>query len=97
MHQFKKEYKYTLGESIIDLSWEMLDLAVEANFMPNRKKSSAISKMSANLDKLKLRIRMAHELKLISDRRFAFIIEKNEEIGKMISGWLSWAKKQNGA
>jgi len=37
---------------------------------------------------------MAHELKLISHKQYSYIIQQNEEIGKMLSGWLKWAKKQ---
>lgn len=93
--QFRKEYKFTLGSSILDLSWNMLDLTVEANFSPNTQKAIAIKKISSDFDKLKLRVRMAHELKLISHRQYGHIILQFEEIGKMLSGWLSWAKKQN--
>jgi hypothetical protein len=37
---------------------------------------------------------MDYELKLLSHQKYAYIIEQNEEIGKMISGWLRWALTQ---
>jgi hypothetical protein len=88
---FPKEYKYTLGESILDLGWKTLDCTVEANVLPNIEKAPAILEASAAFDQLKTRLRMAYELKLISHKRYTFIISKNEEIGKMLSGWLKWA------
>ena len=94
IHHFKKEYKYTLGQSILDLSWKTLDLVILANALSNQEKPVKIRQASAVFDQLKTRLRMAHEIKLISHKKFAYIIIQNEEIGKMLSGWLKWAKDQ---
>ncbi|MBU1088625.1 four helix bundle protein [Patescibacteria group bacterium] len=94
IHNFPKEYKYTLGQSILNLSWKTLDLVILANILPNHKKGEKIRQISAVFDQLKTRLRMTHELKLFSDKKYAYIIEQNEEIGKMINGWLKWAQKQ---
>ncbi|KKS97456.1 MAG: hypothetical protein UV74_C0013G0578 [Candidatus Woesebacteria bacterium GW2011_GWB1_43_14] len=71
-----------------------LDLVILANTLPNHKKGEKIHLASVAFDQLKTRLRMAHELKLFSDKKYAFVIEQNEEIGKMMSGWLKWAQKQ---
>jgi len=94
VHHFPKSYKYTLGQSILDLSWETLDLVIWANSLPNQEKPKIISQSSIAFDQLKVRLRMAYELKLISPHKHDYIIEQHEEIGKMILGWLKWAKKQ---
>ncbi len=83
-----------MGQSILNLSWQCLDKVVLANALPNKEKPPVIREASATFDQLKLRLRMAHELKLISHKRYAHIIKQNEEIGRMLSGWLKWAKKQ---
>lgn len=89
---FPKSYKYTLGQNIIDHSWEVIDGVIEANSLSNKLKEPVIRSASASFDKLKLRLRMAHELKLINHKKFSFLIGREEEIGKMLSGWLKWAK-----
>jgi hypothetical protein len=94
IHNFKREYKYNLGKSIIDLTWQMLDNTIEANALPNCQKAIKIEEISIAFDKLKLRLRVAHELKQISHRQYSHIINQNEEIGKMINGWQNWANKQ---
>jgi len=94
IHNFSKEYKYTLGQSILDSGWKALDLVILTNILPNQEKAVKIRQISAAFDQLKSRLRMAHELKLISHKKYAFIILQNEEIGKMINGWLKWAEKQ---
>lgn len=97
VHNFDKEYKYTLGQSILECGWEVLDTIISANTAPNDEKAAEIRKASASFDKLKTRLRMSHELKLFSHKQYAFLIEQNEEIGKMLSGWYTWARKQKGA
>jgi len=94
IHHFKKEYKYSLGEIILELTWQILDLVIRANSLPNQNKPVKIKQASTKFDQLKIRLRMAHELKLISHQEYSYIIEQNEEIAKMLNGWLNWAKKQ---
>jgi four helix bundle protein len=94
---FPKEYKYTLGQSILDCSWDLLDEIVSANSFENKDKADIIRKASTSFDQLKSRLRMAHELKIIADKQYAHIMSQNEDIGKMLSGWYSWAQKQKGA
>ena len=96
VRNFPKEYKYTLGENILILSWRCLDLVVEANAMPGREKQGKISELSAAFDKLKIRLRMAQELNLIPEKQFVHIQTNYiRETGEMIGGWLKWASQNN--
>ena len=81
---FPKSYKYSLGQNILDLAWETLDFVIFANSLPNKEKPGSIRQSSVTFDKLKIRLRLAYEIKLINHRRQAFLAEKNEEIGKML-------------
>jgi hypothetical protein len=90
---FPKEYKYTLGQEILNLSHEGLDLIIEANTLPNNQKHLRINSLSLVLDKLKLRIRIAQEVGAISVNQFGHIQESYLiNIGEMTSGWHRWAK-----
>ncbi|OGZ79530.1 MAG: hypothetical protein A2358_03655 [Candidatus Staskawiczbacteria bacterium RIFOXYB1_FULL_37_44] len=89
---FPKHYKYSLGANILNLSWKCLDLAVEANSLPNEKKYQKIKELSVEFDKLKIRLRMAQEINLISAGQFAHIqTNYAKETGEMIGGWLNWS------
>lgn len=89
---FPKEYKYTLGEDILRLAWNCLDMILEANLSPNEKKYQKIKELSAVFDKLKIRIRMIQELNLISPKQFSHIYAYYaKETGEMIGGWMNWA------
>lgn len=92
IRNFPKEYKYTLGGNILRLSWQCLDLVIESNSLPNQEKHPKILELSIIFDKLKIRIRMAQEINLISKKQFIHIqINYFKEIGDMIGGWLKWS------
>ena len=89
---FPKQYKYTLGQDILSLGWRCIDLVMEANVLPDRDKKEKLLELSVVFDKLKLRLRMAQELDLISPRQFAHIQTNYiKESGEMIGGWLNWS------
>jgi len=76
----------------LDLTWQCLDLVLEADALPKEKKYPKILELSISFDKLKVRLRMAQEINLISKRQFAHIQTYYlKEIGEMIGGWLKWA------
>ena len=85
-----KEYKYTLGQDIINRSWELLDLFILAQTSDPRekeKKIATINKMDIGFECLKPRIRFLTELDLISIGQTAVLLESMVEIGKMIGSW----------
>ncbi len=90
---FRKELKYSLGEDIISLGWSVLDYVIQANSSPNNKKYHIICDASIAFDKFKMRLRMAHEMKLISHKQYAYITTQTVDIGKMLNGWRLWAEK----
>lgn len=94
VHNMPREYKYELGREILRLSWECLDLFFEANSSENIKKKTLIQELSNTFDGLKLRLRMAQELKLISEGQFSVLQEEYLlPTGKMIGGWLNWSSR----
>ncbi len=95
VQNFNRDYKYTLGKSMLDTGWETLDNIISANSVPNNIKAPSIRNVSSSFDKLKIRIRACYDIGLISHKKFGYIIEQEIEIGKMINGWLKWAESPN--
>ena len=89
IHNLEKEYKYSLGDDIIRLTWNLIDLFIEAqtNGYSIADKRNIIYEIVQKIDKLKLRIRFLTELKLISLHQSAYINELLVSIGKMIGSW----------
>lgn len=91
VHQFPKEYKFSLGQDIIQETWSLIDLFIEAQIISQTQrqmKLAIIKKMDYQYDLFKLRIRFLSELKLISAGQSAALNEHTVEIGKMIGSWL---------
>ncbi len=90
---FPKEYKYTLGQDILDLSWKCLDLLVETNAASREEKRFRILKLSTVFDCLKIRLRMAQEIGVLSVKQYVHIQSNYiKETGEMIGGWLKWSQ-----
>ncbi len=80
----------------MDLSWLCLDIVIDANVLPNKKKYPKVTELSSVFDRLKVRLRMAQEIGLISKKQFTHIQTLYiKEIGEMIGGWLKWARDMN--
>ncbi len=91
---FPKEYKYTLGESILDLNWKCIDIVIVANASPKKEKYSKILNLSIAFDCLKARLRMAQEIGIISQKQYTHIQTNYiKNTGEMIGGWLNWGSK----
>lgn len=83
-----REYKYTLGESLLQLSWRCLDEFLCAYDTENREKYIAITRLSQTFDKLKIRVRMCFELGIIRENQHIHISQSYcVDIGGMIGGW----------
>lgn len=88
-----REYKYSIGQDILELSWHCLDLTMDAAKNKKDTKTETIDELSREFDRLKLRLRMASEVGILNENCFAHL-QKNylAEAGKMIGGWQKWSK-----
>jgi hypothetical protein len=92
VRNFPRQYKYVLGQNILDLSWSCMDLLVKANTLPRKEKHAKILELSMAFDCLKIRLRMGQEIGIISVRQYVHIQSFYiKEIGEMIGGWLKWS------
>ena len=87
---FKKEYKYTLGERLKLICHDLLDLIVVINSTKN--KSELLEKLNNKLETLRIYLRLAFDLKVISRGKLGELNKQIEEIGKQIGGWQKWAQ-----
>jgi hypothetical protein len=87
-HSFPREYKYTLGQKLKEISAEMLDWIVVINSQEN--KAPYFSKIKLQVERLRIQIRVAYDLKIINSKRLEFLSRNIEEISKQVSGWEKW-------
>ena len=88
---FKKEYKYTLGERLKLICDDLLELIAIVNSAEN--KLEPLEKLNNKLETLRIHLRLAFDLKAISRGQLGELNRQIEEIGKQIGGWQRWAKR----
>ena len=83
--KFPRDQKFILADRIEIVLLDLLEMTIEAYY--TREKVGILTKVNLKLEKLRFLIRLSHDLKYFSHRRYGFISEKIEEIGRMVGGW----------
>lgn len=91
--RFSKEHKYTTGERLKNICGDMLDLIVIANSSAN--KLEILQKLDMQLEKIKIHLRIAFDLKAISPGLFEILSKQLDDVGRQLGGWRKWAEKQS--
>ncbi|MBI5750279.1 MAG: diversity-generating retroelement protein Avd [Nitrospinae bacterium] len=86
VEKFPRDFKFTVGDRIINLLLDSLELIIEAAY--TKDKQQPLRKCNLQIEKLRFFIRMAKDKKYLSINKYAFISKEINELGKMIGGWL---------
>lgn len=86
INKFPKNQRFILGQRVENIILRILEGIIEAN--QERNKIPYLKKISIELDKLRILIRLSKDLRFISIKQYQFAAEKVNEIGKMLGGWL---------
>jgi len=88
---FKREYKYTLGQELKQRCHNLLELIVKINAAQDKR--VLLGKLNGCLEGLRIHLRLAFDLKVVSGGQLGVLNKQIEEIGKQIGGWQKWAVK----
>ena len=88
MPRFPKPVRHTLGGKIDSLFIEIVELVLTASRLSKNQKLPLVDRASIKLDALKFFLEIAWEIKLLDNRKYIFLSEKLDEIGRMLGGWL---------
>ena len=86
INKFPKSQRFVLGQQIETAILEILKGIIQAN--SERNKLPYLKQISVELDKLRILIRLSKDLKFINIKQYQFIVEKINEVGKMLGGWI---------
>jgi len=84
VNKFPKAEKFVLGQRIENTSLNVLEGIIIANQETN--KEEALKKTAVELEKLRIFIRLAKDLKFISIGQYEQVSMQINEIGKMLGG-----------
>jgi len=90
-HDFVKNFprlsRYTLGYKIDTLFTGVIEYILLAGYASREQKLPIIQKISAKLDSLKFFLKLAWEMKLLNDKKYAALFQPIVEVGKMLGRW----------
>jgi predicted enzyme involved in methoxymalonyl-ACP biosynthesis len=89
---FPKDFKYGLAEEIKSLLSDLLDQIVIANNSTN--KCIVLKKASLTIERIKIKSRILHDLKVMSLKSYEYFFKELGEISKQLEKWYAWAKKE---
>ena len=84
--QFKREYKFTVGEKLKNETIEMMMCIYRANVRYD--KNELIQQAREHSEIIRLLFRLLKDLKQISLKRFVAVNEKIEMVSRQLTGWL---------
>lgn len=86
VERFPRRYKFTLGDRIQATALDLCLALVEASHA--QRKERPLHRANRLLDQLRLLVRLACDIEILSHKQLAFVSGHNEELGRMIGGWL---------
>ena len=94
LEQFPRSQKFLLGDRLQQCALDVLDALVEASY--NRRPDAALSRANLALEKLRLLLRLAHDLRHLDLRRYEFAVRTLDETGRLLGGWRRALGRQKG-
>lgn len=85
IRHFSRDYKFTLGQRLQNETIDLLTHIYRAN--SHEQKAAILQKAMANVEVIRLFLRLSKDLKLVNIPHFADLNEKLENISKQLSGW----------
>lgn len=91
MRNFPKSEKHVLCAEVRTCMFGLLRLVIVVNRRYHKK--TTMQDLDAQLDLLRSLVRVSHELGFLPFKQYEHWSGMNAEIGRMIGGWMSWARE----
>lgn len=90
--RFPRSFKFTLGDRIQTTALDLNLALVET--VHAQAKDRPLHRANRLLDQLRILLRLARDVDLLTARQFEFASALNEELGRMIGGWIRHAREK---
>jgi hypothetical protein len=92
--KYPRDYKFTLGERIVTHMLHILELLIEAAY--SRDKIRCLDEANRTLEKLRVLLRLSHELGPLSTKGYEYVMAMAKDLGNQIGGWRKQAEARDG-
>jgi hypothetical protein len=89
--KFPKSVRFSFSGRIDNLALDIIEGVVEARYA--RDKQAVLRRLDLNLEKLRVLLRMCHDLEHLDHKGYEYASRQITEAGKMVGGW---RKQQDG-
>ena len=83
-----RNFKFTLGDRLQNHLSDILELLIEAVYLPPAEKKPVLRRVNLQLEKVRFYFRLGFELGLYNSGRYREFSERVDEVGRMTGGWL---------
>jgi hypothetical protein len=87
INHIPKSHRMVLGRHLEDSCIVLLLLVVKANKTKDANRKLLQDKISDDLDSLRIMVRLIKDLRFLSIKQYANLVERLNEIGKMVYCW----------
>ena len=92
--KFPKSYRFTLGETLVRSSMELLLHLVDATYQSRN--GASLGAAAREVNRIRYLVRLAKDLRVINIDGHEFAAKAIDEIGRMTGGWLKSARQGRG-
>lgn len=85
--RFPKSQRHLIGAKLCDICFSLLELIIRANQEIGNNRQVLQKRISQKYDCLRLTIRVAKDLHLISIKQYTQAADKLNEMGRMFQAW----------
>ena len=83
--KFPKRIRHTFSNRIENLTLDILQEIASARYA--RKKAGLLSATNAKIDRLRVLLRLCHDLSHLDHKGYRFAAKQVDEAGRMLGGW----------
>jgi four helix bundle protein len=85
---FPKKDQYLLGKRCEDALLSFMEYILVAAGLSKERKLHVLEIANGKFDTLKVLLRVAHELRMLDNKKYLSLEAKIQEIGRMLGGWM---------
>jgi hypothetical protein len=89
--KFPKKVRFTFTSRVDNIALDILENIIECRYNPSQRKAG-LYRINILFEKLRVLLRICHELEYISNRQYEYAALHINEVGKMTSVWLKGGK-----
>jgi|GEM_PF-7067960 len=93
--RFPKNFRFQIGDRLAWMTQDFFEATVKANFIRDAAlRWKALDALSAEVFTIRMTVRMAKDLKTISNGQYTEVISRVEDLHKQLTGWTKWTQSK---